>query len=124
MDTQGIWNVSPAYDITFSKGEGYTKEHQLSVKGKTTNFIKSDLLSVAVDHSISLKWANEVIDEIVEKFSSFSQRARRLGINKEKIEKVAKSHRLYLGSESGLISLLTEDVSIDEYVGPDTRRIP
>jgi len=96
MDKKGKWKISPAYDITYSKGEGYTKEHQLSLKGKTDNFTKSELLSFASDHSISLRWAEGVVDEIAEKFSSFSKRCEALGISKEKAERIAKSHRLYL----------------------------
>ena len=34
MDEKGIWNLSPAYDITYANGIGYTKNHQLSLRGK------------------------------------------------------------------------------------------
>ena len=98
MNKKGLWSISPAYDITYSKGEGYTKVHQLSVKGKTDNFTRSELLSLATEHSISAKWAKDVIAEIVTKFSAFSERGKSMGICKEKVERIAKSHRLYLQS--------------------------
>ena len=72
------------------------KVHQLSVKGKTENFTRSELLSLASEHSMPVKWAEGVIDEIVKIFSSFPKRGEIMGIDKEKVERIAKSHRLHL----------------------------
>ena len=47
MDEKGIWNLSPTYDITYANGTGYTKNHQLSLRGKTNDFTKKDLLEIA-----------------------------------------------------------------------------
>jgi hypothetical protein len=47
MDKNGIWNLSPAYDITYSNGTGYTKNHQLSLNGKTNDFTLNDILQLA-----------------------------------------------------------------------------
>ena len=98
MSREGGWSISPAYDVTYSKGEGYTREHQLSVKGKTANFTRDDLLSLAIEHSISPRWAERVMDEIADKFSSFSERGESIGIHRERVKKIAESHRLYLSS--------------------------
>ena len=32
---KGTRSLSPAYDITYANGTGYTKNHQLSLRGKT-----------------------------------------------------------------------------------------
>ena len=96
MDKEGRWSISPAYDVTYAYGVGYTKEHQLSLKGKTTAFTREDLLTVAEEHSISSKWAKECIEEIVDTVSTFSERARNIGIHADLIDRVAKSHRLVL----------------------------
>ena len=81
-------------DVTYAYGAGYTKEHQLSLKGKTTEFTKEDLMTVADEHSISKTWASECIEEIVEKVSTFSTLANEIEVNKDLVERVAKSHRL------------------------------
>jgi len=96
MNKEGRWQLSPAYDITYAYGAGYTKEHQLSLKGKTTEFTREDLMAVADEHSISKKWAGECIEEIVEKVSTFSTLAKELGINSELNNRVSKSHRLLI----------------------------
>jgi len=96
MDKEGRWSISPAYDVTYAYGAGYTKEHQLSLKGKTTAFTREDLLTVAEEHSISSKWAKECIEEIVDTVATFSERARNIGIHADLIDRVAKSHRLVL----------------------------
>jgi hypothetical protein len=49
MDKQGSWRISPAYDITYANGKGYTKEHQLSLKGETSAFDRKMLVDFAVD---------------------------------------------------------------------------
>ncbi len=94
MDKKGRWKLSPAYDVTYAYGTGYTKEHQLSLKGKTTEFIREDLMTVADEHSISKTWASECIEEIVEKVSTFSTLANEIEVNKDLVKRVAKSHRL------------------------------
>jgi serine/threonine-protein kinase HipA len=96
MDKEGRWSISPAYDVTYAYGAGYTKEHQLSLKGKTTAFTREDLLTVAEEHSISSKLAKECIEEIVDTVATFSERARNIGIHADLIDRVAKSHRLVL----------------------------
>ena len=96
MDERGEWRLSPAYDITYAYGTGYTREHQLSLKGKTSDFTRADLLQVAEEHSISRKRAEEWIDQTIMLFTSFPQRAAQLDINPEMINRVGQNHRLEL----------------------------
>jgi len=94
MDSEGRWKLSPAYDITYAYGTGYTKVHQLSLKGKTTDFTGDELLQIAREQSIDIKKAIECIEKTKEILSTFSTRAKRLGINSKMIERVAKNHCL------------------------------
>ncbi len=96
MNEKGQWRLSPAYDITYAYGAGYTRVHQLSLKGKTTDFERKELLLVAQEHSISPKKAAEWIDHTVDIVSSFPQRAKALDIDASMIGRIAKGHRLYL----------------------------
>jgi len=96
MDNEGRWHISPSYDMTYAYGAGYTKEHQLSLKGKTTGFIREDLLTVAEEHSVSNIWARECIEEIIDKVYTFTEKAKDIGINSNLSDRVAKSHRLSL----------------------------
>ena len=94
MDKNGVWKLSPAYDITYANGAGYTKNHQLSLRGKTNNFTLNDILEIAKLHSIKRSFAKETIEQIVEIFSSFKNRARELEINEDFISIIDKSIRL------------------------------
>ena len=96
MDKNGIWNLSPAYDITYSNGAGYTKNHQLSLNGKTNNFTLKDILGLAKKHSIKENVAKEYLEQIVEVFSGFKNRAGELDIRGKTIQRIGNELRLIL----------------------------
>jgi len=35
LDESGNWTMSPAYDLTFAKGAGWTREHQMGIRDRT-----------------------------------------------------------------------------------------
>jgi len=88
MDRSGRWQVSPAYDITYANGNGYTREHQLSIGGKTREIKKEDLMALAHAHSISNTLANEVIEKTKEALSHFSKNAEALEVNRQTIKRI------------------------------------
>ena len=96
MDKNGTWDVSPAYDITYANGAGYTKNHQLSLNGKVNNFTKKDIFGLAKNHSIKENTAKEYLEQISEVFSTFAKRAEELEIDNDFINIIEKSLRLKL----------------------------
>jgi serine/threonine-protein kinase HipA len=95
MDNNGVWTISPAYDITYANGQGHTKNHQLSLKGKVNDFTMEDILSLAKEHSIDEKWTRECVQNIVEIVSTFPMRAKEIGIHRDFISLVSKDHRSF-----------------------------
>ena len=91
MDEKGTWSLSPAYDITYANGTGYTKNHQLSLRGKTNDFTKKDLLEIAKLHSLKENIAKEIIEQTIDIFSTFRNRAKELEVNEESIGKIEKN---------------------------------
>ncbi len=91
MDEKGTWSLSPTYDITYANGTGYTKNHQLSLRGKTNDFTKKDLLEIAKLHSLKENIAKEIIEQTIDIFSTFRSRAKELEINEESISKIEKN---------------------------------
>jgi serine/threonine-protein kinase HipA len=65
MDKQGQWCLSPGYDITHCYGEGWTKQHQMTVNSKRDNFTLQDLLAVAEHADISKANAAAILGEVV-----------------------------------------------------------
>jgi len=96
MDKNGNWRLSPAYDITYSNGTGYTKNHQLSLNGKTNDFTVKDILQLAKQHSIKENVAKEYLEQIIEIFSYFRTKAKELDIKAQTISRIDKELRLSL----------------------------
>ena len=96
MDERGMWSQTPAYDITYANGSGYTKNHQLSLRGKVREFTREDLLSIAKLHAISESSATDIIDNTKEIFSTFTKRARDVEIERSFIKEIDKDLRLQL----------------------------
>jgi serine/threonine-protein kinase HipA len=97
MDENGKWNLSPAYDITYSYGSGYTKSHQMTINGKTSNIELRDLYKIAEIMDISPKEVNLIVESILDKFLEFKKRALELDINKNFVDEIYKTIRWFKG---------------------------
>ncbi|TYL46999.1 type II toxin-antitoxin system HipA family toxin [Marinomonas sp. IMCC 4694] len=102
MDQSGVWTLSPAYDITYSNGAGWTSKHQMTINGKTRDIQLDDLLAVAHFADISKAKAKKIIRAVVETVSNWSDYAKKSGLvdfgdMNELVAEVGKAHRLYLG---------------------------
>ena len=80
MDKNGKWKLSPAYDITYSKGA--MKSHTTTVLGKGLNIRRDDILNVAKSQSIKPNVASKIIDNCIEAVKSFEQKAIDIGIDR------------------------------------------
>lgn len=94
MSASGIWTLSPAYDITYANGQGFTKNHQMSIVGKVNDFSYEDLLRLASDHDIKQNKAMEIVDTTIEIVSEFRHRAKDLNIRKDLVDLVHNDLRL------------------------------
>ena len=96
MDPEGRWSITPAYDITYANGMEYTKNHQLSIRGKVNKFTQEDLLYIAKESSIKEGLAKKVIEQTKDIVSSFEDRAKKLEINHALTTRVLNELRLEL----------------------------
>ena len=74
MDKNGIWKLSPAYDITYSKG--LLKSHTTTVCGKDLNITKDDILKIAKAQSIKQTIAIKIIDKCIDVVRTFEEKAK------------------------------------------------
>ncbi len=79
MDKTGKWRLSPAYDITYSKG--LAKQHITTIGGKALNISREDILKISKSYSIKSSLSNKIIDECIEVVKSFDNRAKVLGLD-------------------------------------------
>lgn len=83
MDRSGKWTLSPAYDITYSKG--LAKQHITTIAGKALEITRDDILRIAKSHSIKPAIVNQIIDDCIEIAATFTGRAVALNLNDEDI---------------------------------------
>ncbi|EDM44637.1 hypothetical protein SCB49_13735 [unidentified eubacterium SCB49] len=89
MDKDGVWHLSPAYDLTFSYNENFNRvtPHFLSINGKNNDFNLKDILSVADEYSI--KNPKRIINEINDSFKNWRKIATDLNISETSIAYIA-----------------------------------
>lgn len=46
MNPAGRWRLAPAFDVTYAENEAWTRQHQMSVRGKFRGIVRRDLLEV------------------------------------------------------------------------------
>lgn len=96
MDSQGMWRLSPAYDVGFAYNPagGWTNQHQMSINDKFDDIKRSDLLEVARRNNI--KGAGEIVDNICDKAAHWPAIAEECGVPKPMIESILPEMRLHL----------------------------
>lgn len=88
MDKKGKWSLSPAYDITYSKG--VMKSHTTTIVGKDLNITRADVLKIAKAQSIKQTVAESIIDNSIEVVKTFKQKAEKLSLDSDTIEECTK----------------------------------
>jgi serine/threonine-protein kinase HipA len=79
MNEKGIWQLAPAYDLTFSiSSHGF---HSTLIAGEGKLPTKEHLLNLA--KNFSMKQPNKLIDEVKESISNWGNFARQSGVGKE-----------------------------------------
>ncbi len=76
MDPQGQWKLSPAYDVAYAENDGWTRQHQMSVRGKFLGITRADCLAVAREFDIRDRDAREIVDEVLDAVGDWDARAR------------------------------------------------
>ena len=96
MNRSGNWRLSPAFDMTYAwRADGaWTSQHQMSINGKRDNFSRSDLIKLANIGGIKSPRANELLDQIIDVISSWSQYAETAKIKEQNTIKIQNSHRI------------------------------
>ncbi len=94
MGEEGVWRLSPAFDVTYAHNPAgrWTHQHQMTINGKRDGFSMADLL--AVGESISLPNISETVAEVVEAVKQWPEFARNAGVEKATVTAIAKQHRL------------------------------
>lgn len=92
MDMDGIWHLSPAYDVTFSVNpeDGLGEMHKLSINGKQDNLSREDFRQVA--YNMEIKKADRIIDEVRNAVIKWPEFAQEAGVSLEVIDYIGRYH--------------------------------
>lgn len=91
MGEDGRWRLSPAYDMSWAynpSGE-WTSKHQMSVNNKWEDITTEDLVAVA--RNVNIKHPKEIIEEVVDAVSHWTETAAGVGVPHEQVEAIGKT---------------------------------
>ncbi len=86
MDASGRWSLTPAYDLTFARGRGYTRSHQMRVRDKREGITYSDLVAVA--RAFGIRAPARIIERVQDAVSRWPDLAARYGVPDEDVLRV------------------------------------
>jgi serine/threonine-protein kinase HipA len=87
MDKAGNWRLSPAYDLTYAKGAGFTRTHQMTFAGKDTGITVADILSVGKEFGLK-KNGQEVVEHMLEALGQWKTLATDAGVPEKRIQEI------------------------------------
>ncbi|MEP7326363.1 MAG: HipA domain-containing protein, partial [Gemmatimonadota bacterium] len=79
MDGAGKWALSPAYDVTYAKGHGWTRLHQMTVAGKREGVARSDLARLGRDFGLGQR-TDDVIERVTSAIGGWEAAAAEAGV--------------------------------------------
>lgn len=91
MNEDGAWRLSPAFDLTYANGAGWTKEHQMTFGSKGSGFTKKEILETG--KFFSIKKPEQILEEVQDAFLNWQKLAKENGVNRKFINEVAKNLR-------------------------------
>jgi len=74
MDRTGTWSLTPAYDLTFAKGRGFTATHQMRVADKRSGITYGDLQGVG--RAFGIRAPARIIEEVRDAVARWPEFAR------------------------------------------------
>ena len=84
FDRDEKWSLSPAYDVTYSKGA--MKSHTTTIAGKDLQITRADVLKIAKIQSIKPAVATKIIDECIKVAKSFQEKAIDVGLDDDTLK--------------------------------------
>ena len=90
MDKNGMWSLSPAYDITFSYKPNslWVSQHQMTINGKGKDITMSDLIACANVMRISKKKAIRIINEVKDVLLNWRNYAKDVSVSENFTESI------------------------------------
>ncbi len=85
MNAAGRWRLAPAYDVTYAESDGWTRQHQMSVRGKFRGITRGDLLEVGEIFDVP-RGGREIVGAVEAAVGGWREQARAAGVPGEMVE--------------------------------------
>ena len=85
MNPAGRWRLAPAYDVIYAESEAWTRQHQMSVRGKFRGITRGDLLEVGEIFDVP-GGGREIVGVVEEAVGGWREQARVAGVPGEMVE--------------------------------------
>jgi serine/threonine-protein kinase HipA len=92
MDRNGIWTLSPAYDVTFAcdSGNKWLQAHQMTINAKKSNILIDDMIACGQNMDIKAYKCKKIIDEVRDSVKEWQTIARSVGIREKTMSLIKK----------------------------------
>lgn len=85
MSPAGRWRLAPAYDVTCAENDAWTRQHQMSVRGKFRRIKRSDLLEAGEEFDVP-GGGREIVGQVAEAVGRWRKHACAAGVPGEMAE--------------------------------------
>ncbi len=93
MDETGRWRLAPAFDMTFARGAGYTRQHQMSLGGKRDGFTSRNLIDLGKKFGIKHD-GEPIIENIRAALKNWDHLAKEWGVPAKNVTAIKSLFRL------------------------------
>lgn len=93
MSQEGDWSITPAYDLCYSAGSAFTKNHQLSLNGKVNDFTLDDLKAMAIYVGLPRNSWKTVLEDTLHAFQKWEVYAEDAGVPVELFDGITPTLR-------------------------------
>jgi len=94
MDRNGKWKPSPAYDLCHAEGSDFTRNHQLTLNGKSNHFTLADMKHLESFSGLPRGTVKRMLERTCDQFSAWKARAIEFGIQEPLRQHVLQTIRL------------------------------
>jgi serine/threonine-protein kinase HipA len=96
MDRAGMWELAPAFDITYAyrPSSVWTAQHQMSLNGKRRDFTLADFRACGFTASLPRGRALRIVDQVREVVAEWETYARRAQVDEDHIRRIGPALRL------------------------------
>ena len=92
MGPDGQWALAPAFDVTYARGNEWTRTHQMTLNGKDDAFVREDLLRLGAMMDVPRDGA-DILADVESALGAWSREAEAVEVPAKWVERVQKAFR-------------------------------